>query len=111
MARLDELAQAIADVLGGAMEPEPLPVDLMKQAPAGATIFVRAVIEACARRGAPISRVVICPTLGKDLLRQHGLPREGYEGVLIIGNETLKNRVEFFRFATFKEPGLLHVLH
>lgn len=98
MARLDELAEGIADVLRGAMEPEPLPVDLVNQSPAAATFFVRAVVDACARRAAPLFRVDICPILGEDLLRQHGASDGGYEGVGIVANESLVNQIEFFRF-------------
>lgn len=96
MARLDELAQGIATVLAATRVPEPLPVDMVGETPAAATVLVRAIIDACARRGAPLSRVAICPELGADLLRQHASGR--WEGVAIGADQDLTNRIAFFRF-------------
>jgi|GEM_PF-2930104 len=96
MARLDELAEGIADVLGATPAPEPLPVDMIGESPAAATVFTRAIIDACERNGRPLWRVAICPELGQDLLLQHGA--KGYEGVAIVADESLVNRIAFFRF-------------
>ena len=95
MARLDELAQGIAQVLKAVPSPEPLPVDMMNETPAAAAVFVRAVIESCARTAAPISKVAIDPELGKALMGENA---EGYEGIKIVADNRLSNRIEFFRF-------------
>lgn len=104
MARLDELAQGIATLLKATSVPEPLPIDMMYQSPAGATIFVRAVIDASARIATPLSQVAICPKLGNDVLRQHGNTLRGYQGIPIIAIEGLENRIEFFRFSPLVGP-------
>lgn len=96
MARLDELAEGLAKVLALTLAPEPLPVDLVNETPAATTVLVRAVIDACERRGAPLTRVAVCPVLGAGLLREHGA--DGYEGVGIARDEQLHGRVAFYRF-------------
>ena len=95
MARLDELAQGIAGVLRAAPTPEPLPIDMVNETPAAAAVFVRAVIESCARLAAPIAQVAIDPVLGSSLLGEHA---DGYEGVKFLADDRLANRIEFFRF-------------
>ena len=95
MARLDELAQGIAQVLKTVPSPEPLPVDMMNETPAGAAVFVRAVIESCARIAAPIAKVAIDPVLGKALMGEHA---DAYEGIKIVADDGLSSRIEFFRF-------------
>lgn len=95
MARLDELAQGIAQVLKAVPSPEPLPVDMMNETPAAAAVFVRAVIESCARLAAPIAQVTIDPVLGRAFLGEHA---DAYEGVRIVADDRLSDRIEFFRF-------------
>jgi hypothetical protein len=95
MARLDELAEGIATVLAVTSDPEPLPVDMVGETPADATVFVRAVTDACERNATPIARVMIGPDLGKALLGEHP---ESYEGVRLVADERLVDRIEFFRF-------------
>jgi len=102
MARLDELAEGIARVLVATPVPEPMPIDLVGESPAAATVLVRAIIDACERHGAPLSAVTICPELGEDLLRQHG--GTGYEGVGIAADDQLVSRIAFFRFPISGEP-------
>ncbi|MHA6332672.1 hypothetical protein ACXYL9_03225 [Qipengyuania sp. CAU 1752] len=96
MARLDEIAEGLARVLQVAPAPEPLPVDLVNETPAAATVLVRAVIDCCKRNGTMLSRVGICPVLGAGLLREHG--DDGYEGVAIYADVELEGRVAFFRY-------------
>lgn len=95
MARLDELAEGIAQVLLATSAPEPLPIDLVGETPAAATFFVRAVIDACQRQAIPLAMVMIDPIMGEGLLRQHP---EGYEGIMIKTDHRLSSRIEFFRF-------------
>ena len=102
MARLDELAEGIAGVLTATPVPEPLPVDMVGEGPVEATVLMRATIDACERKGAPLSHVAICTELGQDLLRQHGA--DGYEGVAIAADDGLVSRIAFFRFPDDSEP-------
>jgi hypothetical protein len=95
MARLDELAHGIASVLKATGAPEPLPVDLVNETPAAAALLVRAIVDSCARQAAPLIRVAVDPILGETLLREHG---DSYEGVAIVGDAKLSNRIELFRF-------------
>lgn len=98
MARLDELAQGIADVLKATVVPEPFPIDLRNETPAAATVFVRAIVYECVRRAVPLTKVAICPELGADLLRQHGASPGYYEGVAIVYDQRLQDRIELYRF-------------
>jgi hypothetical protein len=95
MARLDELARGIAQMLHTLPTPEPLPVDMVNETPAAAAVFVRAVVDACARQAAPLADVGIGPALGHALLYEHG---DGYEGTGIFANNRLADRIEFYRF-------------
>jgi hypothetical protein len=98
VARLDEIAEGLASVLGGTPEPEPLGVDLWNESPAATTVLVRAVIDSCARRAIPLSAVRVSSDLGKDLDRQLALKDGAYEGVPVIMAPQISSRVEFFRF-------------
>jgi hypothetical protein len=95
MARLDELAGAISTVLSASPTPEPLPVDLKNHSPAEATVFVRAVVEACQRSATPLFEVRISPQLGASLLRQHA---GEIEGIRLTEDAGLHTSIEFFRF-------------
>ncbi len=97
MARLDEIAEGIATVLTNSPRPEPLNIDLRGQSPQEATFLVRAVIDACERRGAPISLVCVHPEFGTDLLKLYG-SGIGYEGVTIQAASETSDSLQFFRF-------------
>lgn len=97
MARLDEIAEGLATVLANSPSPEPLNVDLRGQSPKEATLLVRAVIDACERRGAPISLVCVHPELGADLMKLYG-SGIGYEGVPIQESPETSDSLQFFRF-------------
>lgn len=97
MARLDELAEGISKVLTITAEPDPLPLDLIGEGPAETTVLVRAIVGACHRHGFPLSRIAIDPRLGSGLLREHP---DGYEGVELVEDANLSNRIEIFRFPT-----------
>lgn len=101
MARLDELAEGLAGVLAASPKPEPLPADFRNETPAAATVFVRALIDACERRGAPLTRIGICPVLGAGLLRE--LEGAAYQGVTIAADDALTDRIEIFRFPNSPE--------
>ena len=81
MARLDEIAEGIVTVLMFSPTPEPLNLDLRGQNPQETTFLVRAIVDACERRGTPLSHIRVDPEAGSDLLRQYGC--SGYEGVQI----------------------------
>ncbi len=76
-------------------QPEPLPVDMVGETPAEATVLVRSVIDACQRYGSPIAQVAIDPGLGKGLLREHP---GSYQGVKLTADDRLADRIKFFRF-------------
>lgn len=94
MARLDELAEGIAKVLGLTAVPEPLPVDLVGEGPAEVTVLVRAIVDASHRHVAPLDRICVDPQLGRRLLREHG---NQYEGVRLETDDRLRNRIEIWR--------------
>ena len=98
MARLDEIAEGIAMILASSPEPEPLNVSLRGEGVAETTFFVRAVIDSCERRGAPINAVNVCMNIGSDLLKQYHHNQKGYQGVQIKVSLTLNSEVEFYRF-------------
>ena len=97
MARLDEIAEGLATVLASSPTPEPLSVDLRGQSPQEVTFLVRAVVDACERRGSPISLVCVHPELGADLLKLYG-SGIGYEGVKIQEGSDMSDSLEFYRF-------------
>ncbi len=79
-ARLDEIAEGIAMVLGTSASPEPLRIDMMNQSPVNVAFFVRALAAACERRAAPLALVRLDPELGERLVRAvEGEPLEGPE--------------------------------
>lgn len=96
MARLDEIAEGIVTVLMFSPTPEPLNLDLRGQNPQETTFLVRAIVDACERRGAPLSHVKVAPEAGYDLLKQYGSSR--YQGVQISASSQLSGSLEFFRF-------------
>jgi hypothetical protein len=97
LARLDEIAEGLATVLASSPTPEPLNVDLRGQSPQEATFLVRAVVDACERRGAPISLVCVHPDFGSGLLKLYG-SGIGYEGVQIQEASDTSDSLEFYRF-------------
>lgn len=97
MARLDEIAEGLATLLGSQPRPEPLGVDLIGESPADTTVLVRAVIDACERRGRPIYMVQVSEDLGKGLSRQLEDTNGRYQGVYVQLDPELQGRVEFFR--------------
>ena len=98
MARLDEIAQGLVSVLAASRQPEPLGVDLWNEPPAAATFLVRAVIDECARRAVPLSKVEVGPDAGADLIRQLGGEPAAHEGVAICIEQSLGQRISFYRF-------------
>lgn len=98
MARLDEIAEGISAVLAAGVEPEPLFIDLMNHTPGEATFLIRAVVDACERRAAPLSVIRIGAELGSHALRALGPEPLQYEGVKVELTPELERRVEFFRF-------------
>ena len=98
MARLDEIAEGIVTVLMFSPTPEPLNLDLRGHNPQETTFLVRAIVDACERRGAPLSLVKVDAEVGTDLLKQYG--NSGYEGVQISASSYLSGSLEFFRFPT-----------
>ena len=96
-ARLDEIAEAVASVLGVAETPEPLRVDMMNQSPVNVAFFVRALAAACERREAPLALIRLAPELGERLVR--AVEREPLEGadVRVELVEELGVSVEVYR--------------
>ena len=77
-ARLDEIAEGIAMVLGTSASPEPLRIDMWNQSATNVAFFVRALAAACERRAAPLTLVRLDPELGERLVR--AVEREPLEG-------------------------------
>lgn len=98
MARLDEIAEGISSVLGAMPLPEPLFVDMMNHTPADITFLIRAVVDACERRAAPLSLIRVGQTLGSHAARALGPEPLKYEGISVELISDLDHRVEFYRF-------------
>ena len=96
-ARLDEIAEGIAMVLGSSPTPEPLRIDMRNQSPANVSFFVRALAAACERRAAPLALVRLGPELGERLMR--AVEREPLEGpdVRVELIDGLEGSVEVYR--------------
>ena len=99
MARLDEIAEGLASVLEATQLPEPLFVDMMHHSPADITFLIRAVVDACARRVAPLSLIRVGQTLGSHAARALGPEPLKYEGISLELTSELDRRVEFYRFS------------
>ena len=52
----------------------------------------------CEKSGMPISDIRVCTKIGGDVLKLYGNKPSGYQGVKMIGLETLQSEIEFFRF-------------
>lgn len=98
MARLDEIAEGVATILTTSPNPEPLNVSLKGEGAVETTFLVRAVINSCERRGAPLSVVRLGIEIGADLIKQYGANPVGYQGVGIEGSHKLGTDIEFYRF-------------
>lgn len=96
-ARLDEIAEGIATMLGASAAPEPLRVDMWNQSPVNVAFFVRALAAACERRAAPLALVRLSPQIGQRLVR--AMEREPLEGgdVRVELLEELGASIEVFR--------------
>lgn len=98
MARLDEIAEGLSSVLAASPTPEPLFLDLMNHTPAEITFLIRAVVDACERRGAPLSLIRVGATQGSNAARVLGPEPLAYEGVEVELTGELDRRVKFYRF-------------
>ena len=98
MARLDEIAEGLSSVLETTNLPEPLFVDMMNHSPADITFLIRAVVDACERRAAPLSLIRVGQTLGSHAARALGPEPLKYEGISVESTGELDRRVEFYRF-------------
>ncbi len=95
MARLDEIVEGIVTVLQLASEPEPLPIDLRGESPADVTFLVRAIVDACERRGVPLSLVRLDQQLGAHIVRAEG---DSYQGIYFQLEQNLATALELYRF-------------
>jgi hypothetical protein len=98
MARLDEIAEGLSTVLATSPTPEPLFLDLVNHTPAEVTFLIRAVVDACERRGVPLSCIQVGTTLGSNAARTLGPAPFAYEGVAVGLDGDLDRRIEFYRF-------------
>jgi len=103
MARLDEIAEGVSSVLASSPKPEPLFLDMMGQSPGEVTFLIRAVVDACERRGAPLSMVRVGQDLGSNAKRALGPEPLKYEGVPVELTDDLEQRIEFYRFPKSSE--------
>lgn len=104
MARLDEIAEGVSNVLAASPMPEPLFLDMVGHSSGEATFLIRAVVDACKRRGVPLSKIRVGQELGSNARRALGPEPLGYEGVPIEIADQLGQRIEFYRFPTSSEP-------
>lgn len=95
MARIDEIAIGIVQVLHSSKLPEPLLIELWGQSPVDALVLVRAVIAESQRVAAPLSAVRIGPQLGRLVARE--LVAGMLDGVRVEIESGLDSRVHFFR--------------
>lgn len=68
-ARLDEIAEGVALLLGASPTPEPLSISMMNHSPVEISFFVRALAAACERLGAPLALIRLDTELGERLVR------------------------------------------
>ena len=99
MARLDEIAEGLATILQLATTPEPVGVDLVGHSPAEVTFLVRAVVDACRRRAAPLSLVRVGSVCASNIVRAFAPGPLQYEGVAVEVAPDLARRIELFRLA------------
>jgi hypothetical protein len=104
MARLDEIAEGVSSVLASSQAPEPLFLDMLGQSPGEVTFLIRAVVDACERRGVPLSKIRVGQTLGSNAKRALGPAPLKYEGIAVELVEDLGQRIEFCRFPKISEP-------
>ena len=104
MARLDEIAEGVSSVLAASPTPEPLFLDMMGHSSGEATFLIRAVVDACERRGAPLSKIRVGHDLGSNAKRALRPEPLSYEGVTIELAANLVQRIEFYRFPNAGEP-------
>lgn len=97
MARLDEIAEGLVAVLASGTAPEPLFLDMMNHTPAEVTFLIRAVVDACERRGVPLSLVRVGTTLGANAARTFKPQQLAYGGVALDLDSDLDQRIEFYR--------------
>jgi hypothetical protein len=100
MATLDEIAAGISTVLLMAPAPEPLYVDLKGHSPQEIAFLIRAVVEACKLRKAPLSHVRVCHALGSQISHAFDVEPLSQDGVTLEVADELAGRLEFFRFPT-----------
>ena len=98
MATLDEIAIGISTVLLMAAAPEPLYVDLKGHSPQEIAFLIRAVVEACKLRKAPLSHIRVCHASGSEISRAFGLEPLSQDGVALEVVDELASWIEFFRF-------------
>lgn len=98
MARLDEIAEGLANMLLALPAPEPLPVDLRGHSPADFAFLARALAEACERLAAPLSLIKIDPALGAKALQAAAAEPLAGGRVKLMCDPLLDGRIELFRF-------------
>jgi hypothetical protein len=103
-ARLDEIAEGVASVLGLSATPEPLRVDMMNHSPVDVAFFVRALAAACERREAPLALVRLSPELGERLVRAVEREPLALADVQIELAEDLGVGVEMYRRSPAQSP-------
>lgn len=98
-ARLDEIAEGIASVLGASLTPEPLVVDMRNQSPVNIAFFVRALAAACERQAFPLAFVRVGTAMGQRLTQS--VEREPLEGdVEVELLDELGTSIEIYRRKT-----------
>ena len=98
MARLDEIAEGLSAVLQLSPEPEPLGIDLVGHSPAEVTFLIRAVVDACERRGAPLSLIRVGSVFASNVVRALGPEPLQYGGTKVELASDLDRRIELHRF-------------
>ena len=98
MARLDEIAEGLSTVLHLATTPEPLGVHLVGHSPAEVTFFIRAIVDACRCRSAPLSLVRVGSVCASNMVRALGPDPLRYEGAAVEVAPDLGCRIELRRF-------------
>tara|TARA_R110000824_G_scaffold401792_1_gene616545 strand:+ start:7991 stop:8317 length:327 start_codon:yes stop_codon:yes gene_type:complete len=98
MARLDEIAEGVSSVLASSPMPEPLFLEMVGHSPSEVTFLIRSVVDACERRGVPLSKVCVGPSLGSNAKRALGPEPLHYQGVQVDLVDGLDRGIEFYRF-------------
>lgn len=78
---------------------------MVEQSQGEVTFLIRAIVDACERRGVPLSKIRVGQTLGSNAKPALGPEPLKYEGIPVELVEDLEQRIEFYRFPKSSDAG------